>query len=400
MTTPDGVVTSYASDDLKRRTDETVARGTSDITEHKILDSVGRVLQRQRIAGGPTITLERFEYDALGLTYRKYNGLDGLTQQAETTASGFLVRTTTNPNNGQRVETYNKDGTLKSVTGSSVLPVFYEYGVWEGGAWSQETKGTATGDEWVKTYSEYLGRTVKTTYSPRLTGTTIDTEPPYSQSFYNAQGQLWKQRDPDDVITLFCYNAQGEQAFVITVVSDSTRGWTSYSDVETAINGGTLFDVNNVDRITRTTNYVLASSDANNSRGVDIQRADRYVWKDGEADGTLVSRSETSANGLATWSTVYPNGGAPAVTSQSATEIPSSGNNWTRTTTQFAPDGSQTVSKFQYGQMQSVTRKDDTANHLQVTKTAYGYDAHGRQSTLTDARNGTTTYVFISDVTG
>ncbi|HEY5915661.1 MAG TPA: RHS repeat-associated core domain-containing protein [Verrucomicrobiae bacterium] len=72
--------------------------------------------------------------------------------------------------------------------------------------------------------------------------------------------------------------------------------------------------------------------------------------------------------------------------------LPTSGNNWTRTTTQTAPDSSTTVTVEQYGRLVSVTRYN--ASGGQVTQTSYGYDAHGRQAAVTDARSGTTMYTF------
>jgi hypothetical protein len=54
--------------------------------------------------------------------------------------------------------------------------------------------------EWTKTYTDMLGRTYKTVYPDAA----------YHQSFYNNLGQLWKERDPDGVVTLQQYNAKGE----------------------------------------------------------------------------------------------------------------------------------------------------------------------------------------------
>ena len=63
-----------------------------------------------------------------------------------------------------------------------------------------------------------------------------------------------------------------------------------------------------------------------------------------------------------------------------------------RTVTTTAPDGSSTVNVYSYSQLSSSTRRDSTGT--QIAGTAYGYDAHGRQNTMTDARNGTTTLGF------
>jgi len=49
------------------------------------------------------------------------------------------------------------------------------------------------------------------------------TDNPYSQSFYNNHGQLWKQLDPDGFITFYTYNAKGEQEYTIVALNNNTR---------------------------------------------------------------------------------------------------------------------------------------------------------------------------------
>ena len=66
----------------------------------------------------------------------------------------------------------------------------------------------------------------------------------------------------------------------------------------------------------------------------------------------------------------------------------SNAQNHRRTVTVTAPDGTQTVTVYQNGNLQSVTQKN--ASGGQLAQTTYAYDQHGRQLTVTDARNGTT----------
>lgn len=118
---------------------------------------------------------------------------------------------------------------------------------------------------------------------------------------------------------------------------------------------------------------------------------DTYVWDDGQTQGTLLSRSETSADGLQTWTTTFP-GTGPAVTLRTET-VPGS----SRTVTTTAPDQTSTVSAYSYGRLVSVTRYDNSGTPgNQVTRTTYSYDSHGRQSSVTDARNGATTYTYAN----
>ena len=60
--------------------------------------------------------------------------------------------------------------------------------------------------------------------------------------------------------------------------------------------------------------------------------------------------------------------------------------------TNTAPDSSYTVSTYQYGLLMSTTSYG--TNTMQLGQTSYGYDAHGRQNQVTDARTGSSTYGF------
>ena len=60
--------------------------------------------------------------------------------------------------------------------------------------------------------------------------------------------------------------------------------------------------------------------------------------------------------------------------------------------TNRAPDGSYSIAHYLDGQLQSVIRKDFSGT--QLSQTSHTYDAHGRQNTASDARNGTTTFSY------
>lgn len=109
-----------------------------------------------------------------------------------------------------------------------------------------------------------------------------------------------------------------------------------------------------------------------------------YQWTtDNSDDNVLISTHETTLGGLRSWSTVA------GVTSESRTVYAGSGN---RYVTNTAPDDSYIVAHYLNGRLMSVTRK--TAANAQLSKTSYTYDAHGRTATVTDARNGATTYAY------
>jgi RHS repeat-associated protein len=345
----DGVTTYYSYDDLKRQT--AALQNEFSITTATTFDAVGNVRATKRIAGS-TITLQQTAYDDAGRVRFQTNALNGVTSYAYSMdGSGHRVTTMTNSDGGTRIETYYLDGTLYQITGTAVHPVRYDY---YGG--TTETKLDTDGNptsEWVKTFTDGLGRQTETQYADYSS----------SHSYYNGQGQLTNQVDPDSVMTLYQYNGKGELA--LTAINLNRDGNIDY----------------NGDRITSTVSDVVTN------HSVNVRRTRTYVWDTfGSDSSNLVSTIETSTDGLKSWQTVYRDDSTPVITSRESTTGSS------RTTTAVAPDNSYTISVYSYGRLASVTRYD--ASPSQIGKTTYGYDAHGRQYTIADVRNGTTTYGY------
>ncbi len=349
----DGVTTQYYYDDAKRQ----VATVRNGITTSNLFDSVGRILKTVRIGtDNSQIVLGQWQYDLSGTLIRQTNALGGVTSYSE---SG-LVRTTTNPDGGTIIETYYGDGQLKSRTGTAVHGVAYSYDVDSPGhRITTETKLTAAGvatSQAVSSYIDWLGKPTKTVYS--------DTSGSSIQYSYNTAGRLAQEIDFQEVTNLFGYNLKGEM---------TTNGIDMDGD-------GTIY-AGGTDRLTFTTNDVV-------SDGVDVLRSRTYVWMtDNDDTLTLVSMSETATDGLQSWQTRYSGSGSP-VTTHSQTVY--SGTN--RTVTVTAPDNSHTVTRYANGRLVSVTQYDSTPD--QVGSMSYGYDAHGRQNKITDARNGTAVYTY------
>jgi len=361
----DGVASTNSYDALNRL----VANVRLKITNSTVLDAAHRPLVFKRTGtNGTTITLRGLVYDAAGRVIRETNALQGVTTYSQSVdANNQFVSLASYPDGGARTEVYFRDGNLAFVTNSAVFPVRYEYGAETNGgyarAFTKEIKLTTNltdSGEWTKTYSDGVGRSYLTVFPGGSS--------PYRQSFYNSKGQLWKERDPDGVITLYTNNAVGDRAYA---AMDSNRNDT--------------IDFNGLDRITQTTNDVV------DAHGTTVRRTRTYVWgTNNNSTATLLTTSEVSVDGLNTWQTNHS--GAGSVFSSSATIIPTSANNWTRTVTQTLPDNSTIVSVYQYGRLLSVTRKDSTG--AQIGATTYGYDAHGRQYAVYDARNGWTTFAY------
>lgn len=366
---PDGVGTSYTYDSMKRVTSTSVIRGSSWVTTTNQYDGLGRVLLTQRIGtNSSTMTLSQSAYDVLGRVIRETNALNGVTRHDFAVVDHQQYVTNTYPDGGTRIEVYQRDGRLQSVSGTAVSPVEYQYGVEQdaSGYWREYTleimlDANGGTNEWVKTCSDAAGRTYKTVYSGATTN-------PYSMSYYDQiipGGQLTRQVDPDGISTLYGYNDQGRQD--LTVADMDQDGYINYWGE---------------DRINLTTNDVVSD------HGYDVKRTQTFVWAT-NSDGTetLVSTREASTDGLRSWNTVWNNG--VGATSQSVTVYAGSGY---RYVTNTAPDNSYTITTYHYGQMVSATQY--ASNGSQIGQVSYGYDAFWRLNTQTDARNGTTTTYY------
>src|SRR4029077_104085 len=186
-------------------------------------------------------------------------------------------------------------------------------------------------------------------------------------------------RDPDGVLVLYKFNGKGERDYTILPLGDGSEIYGfGYNDLGYDTFDPTLhFD--GLDRITWTTNDVVSD------HGADVLRMRRFVWSEnGSATSNLVSTTETSVDGLSTWQTVFRDASTPVV-SKSQMIYAGSGS---RYLTNTAPDGSYVVSVFSYDRLASTTRYSSSGG--QIFQTIFGYDAHARQNTMTDARNGTT----------
>src|SRR5258708_996715 len=193
-------------------------------------------------------TLPLREYDRAGRVVGEQNALLGYTTYVEgTTPNGGRMLTTTYPDSGTRIEEYYRDGRLAKVTGTAVQPVKYDYGLdpTTHEVFLQETKldaAFATTPESTKTYTDFLGRDYKTVYADNAT----------SQRYYKDSGQLgqlWKERDPDGVLTVYIYNTRGEVEY--TMVGQKTEPTTP----------PTAPDTSGEHRITRVENLVSTYTD-------------------------------------------------------------------------------------------------------------------------------------------
>jgi len=389
VTDRDGFRTEYLYDKLNRlvATKRVEVPGGTPlcITETNILDAAGMVRVTKRIGtDNSQTTLRQLFYDLAGRKIKETNALNGVTTFTET-ANG-TVKTTTYPDGGVRTETYHKDGALLKVEGTAAFPVYYEYDRDTDGVFTKETKGTVSGPEWTKSYTDMAGRQYKTVFAK------VSAPFPYSQSFYNGKGQLWKQRDPDDVITLSKFNGKGEQEYSIVALTATARGLADYAALESQLS--TLLGGN--DRITRTVSDVVANVSTLPTPAVPARRTRTWAHADGSSTEVKVSMSETSTDGLRSWQTIYSEASTPVVTQTQTVFGDNDGATAARyrTATVTQPDLSKDVTVHYQGRVDSVKRKASSGSL--ITRTTYAYNSHGLLSSTTDERNGATTYTYNS----
>lgn len=346
----DGVTTTYAYDALKRR----IGSYRNGIWHLNTLDAAGRTLFTQRQGtNASTITQASMVYDIAGRVLYQTNAVGNVTSFGESIdGSGQTVKISTNALGATRIETYFKDGSTKSITGTGTHGVRYEYGIESDLPYTKEikllTNGTDSG-EWTKTFTDIAGRAFKTVYPDSA----------YTQSYYNNAGQLWKQRDADGVVTLHAYNAEGQMEYTAL---DMDRNDT--------------IDFAGIDRITHTVRDVVAAHSTN------VRRTRSYAWTENSSTNSLLTSTvESAVDGTRTWQTAF------GLTSQSVSLCGGS-----CAATNIAPDGSYTTTLKTDGYLTSVTRYDSQGTQLGAT--TFTYDEHGRQKTVTDARNGTTTFIY------
>jgi YD repeat-containing protein len=348
----DGVTTLHSYDALKRR----IATSRNGIAHLRTLDAAGQELLLQRQGtNASVITLASRVFDTAGERLYETNAVGKVTAFGRwVDGSGQTVRAVTNALGATVLTTLFKDGSVQSVTGTGTHGVRHEYGVESDLAYAKEIKlkddGSDSG-EWTKTFTDVAGRPFKTVFPDSA----------YVQSWFNAQGQLWKQRDADGVVTLRQYNALAELEYEAV---DMDRNDT--------------IDFAGTDRITR---HARRVGTAASLASVNAFIAEKWVFTtDGATNQVLAVLSESAVDGTARAQTTF------GLTNRSYHAC-----GGTCASTNFAPDGSYSVSLKTDGYLTSVTRYD--AGNAQLGATTYTYDEHGLQKTITDARNGTTTLI-------
>jgi RHS repeat-associated protein len=353
-----GLTTSFAYDDLGRKTSET-SLGLTTLYTYDALDRVVRTVRRGSDAS--EIVTSQAAYDVAGRLVSQTDASGRITTFAEVyNADRTTTRTITLPGGATLIDQTNADGSPAARFGTQPAPSYHEYAIGSVGSITcivdTEYKGEpgSAPAEWMKTYLNGLNQPLKVEYP--------DGAAAFSE--YDPANRLSAQYDPDGVATLYAYNARGEQT--VTAVD---------------MNGNGVIDYAGTDRITRTT------SDVTTRDGVTVNRVTTQIWEtDGADTPVTVSVSEQSADGLRSWQTTR------GLTTSTTTVLDGTGG---RTVTTTAPDGTLTTQTYVSGRLSSQVTSHPSLGQLSAT--AFAYDTHGRLQTSTDARNGTTSYSYHND---
>ncbi|MBC2735424.1 MAG: RHS repeat protein [Desulfobacteraceae bacterium] len=195
-TDSEGITIRYTYDDLKRMTAQT-NEATGVVTSYTY-DAAGRRLTNTQSNEG------------LGLTQKsRYDTAGRLTAQVD--AAGLMTRyagdkdrsIVTHPGGATEISTRHLDGKTRSVTGTGVVPRFYDYGVNpDGSQWTTVFIGKEDSPRWEKTTRDLTGRVLRVE-KPGFEGVEI------AHNVYNAKGQLVRKETPGRAATLYEYDAFG-----------------------------------------------------------------------------------------------------------------------------------------------------------------------------------------------
>ena len=195
-----GIVKVFGHDALKRLTSET-KRGTNspmdDLITSYTYDGADRQLTRT-ISGGGLSLMTSNEYDAVGRLLKTTDPATLITGHAYT--NGGRTEMVTRPGGATEITEKYLDGQIKSLTGTTVIQQFYDYGVNpDGSRWTKVYTGATNSPMWEKTTANILGRTIRVE-KPGFSGVETNT------FFYDLKGRLVKQTQSGIADTLFDYD--------------------------------------------------------------------------------------------------------------------------------------------------------------------------------------------------
>jgi len=276
-------------------------------------------------------------YDEAGRLTRQVNERGAATTwNYGTNEAGEATVTTVQPDGATVVETAYRDEQPKSVTGTAVRARFHDYGADENGAWTVTYEGTDNGaPQWVKTYTDMLGRETAVVYPDGYR----------RETFYDSAGRPVRSAD-GWTTRLTGYNCKGE-AFRSAVDMD----------VDGAIG------LAGPDRITET------DSGCGTFQGKKARWTETRVYDLTGSNRVAVTGKEwQSVDGTVAWTMAFGRTSRVDALRQPAAAA--------RTETATGPDGTRVVSCYTNGLLKSVRR--ETAGGQVLAGQTFAHDAFGR----------------------
>jgi len=202
-----GVTTQYTCDQFGHVTStlRLAMAGVPELLTQFTYDADGRVTSKT-IGSDPSDQLKStYEYNYAGqLTKKVEQGIQ--TTYSYDTFGGQILSVTETHGEGSDSSSLttskNRDGTVRSKTGTTIVPEYYAYSV-EGGNLAVKTSyGSSGSPRWSETWKDGLGRVVQTQVPLAAGVSTV-------QNTYNAKGQLEKTTTSGYADTTYGYDAFG-----------------------------------------------------------------------------------------------------------------------------------------------------------------------------------------------
>lgn len=196
-TKPDGQSWSYVQDMLGRTIFSIKEDGPTEAT---VYDAAGKVLSKTMSGGGLSLSTSN-RYDLAGRLVKSWDEA-GLSTTFE---YGERIETVTRPGGATEITARFRDGNVKSVTGTGVVPTYYEYGiVADGGQRTKIYTGSTNSPAWSLMVKDHGGRTVRSE-RPGFGGGVV------TNTFkYDAVGRLVQECQTSEPDIIFQYNVRGE----------------------------------------------------------------------------------------------------------------------------------------------------------------------------------------------
>ena len=317
-----------------------------DVVTTYAYDGLGRILSKTDTAGGLSRTTST-QYDSAGRVLTQTDAAGLVTHHTYSVSSGHMTETVIHPDGGTEIRSQLFDGNPKSISGTAVAPVTFDY--------SGLNTVQTSGDRIMTTRTDPAGRTLKidtTGYAGQIT----------KAYYYYKSGHVDYMDQTGMPSACYAYDSLGNQ----TGVDLSYYAFSpTYGRIKETITSYQKIS-GNVHRITTQQNYLT----------------------DWDGTPTVLNTTDEQLSGLAS-STISSVVATGADGQQSTTVATISGKIITQTVSDASsnnPGVSVTVNGL------PVSRSTPTASQPEI----YGYDALGRMTSTTDSQGNLTGCSFNS----